>query len=248
MTTASLPLSGVVECDGAEATPVTALAAQDRAEMLELLTTHFDGVTTGQFERDLQEKDWVLRIRRGGRLLGFSTMAVYSTTHAGRRINVIYSGDTIVAPEGWGSPALARGWIATVKRLQAMRATEPWYWLLLSSGFRTYRFLPVFWREFSPRFDEVPHTGNERLLATLACERFGECFDEAAGVVRFARPQRLRAELAAVPDGRDRDPHVQFFLRRNPGHANGDELVCLAALNDDNLTPAGRRMTRGLSP
>ena len=38
------------------------------------------------------------------------------------------------------------------------------------------------------------------------------------------------------------DPHVAFFLKRNPGHGDGDELVCLTELSDDNLTRAGRRM------
>jgi hypothetical protein len=33
-------------------------------------------------------------------------------------------------------------------------------------------------------------------------------------------------------------------MERNPGHADGDELVCLAELSDANLTAAGRRMVR----
>jgi len=41
------------------------------------------------------------------------------------------------------------------------------------------------------------------------------------------------------------DPHVAFFVRRNPGHARGDELACLCELNESNLTRAGRRMVFG---
>jgi hypothetical protein len=67
-------------------------------------------------------------------------------------------------------------------------------------------------------------------------------------VVRFAAPQRLRDALAVVPDGKRRDAHVEFFLARNPGHAAGDELVCLAALGDENFTAAGARMVRGSAP
>jgi len=63
-------------------------------------------------------------------------------------------------------------------------------------------------------------------------------------VVRLAQPQRLRGRLAQVPAGREDDPHVRYFLARNPGHADGDELVCLTALHDENLTAAGRRMVR----
>lgn len=229
--------------DGASACPVVTLDRDERAELFALLDAHFEGVTGAQFDRDLDEKDWVLRIRRDGRLVGFTTLQLYDTSLEGERINVIYSGDTIVAPEAWGSPVLARGWIALVRSLQATRPGERWVWLLLSSGFRTYRFLPVFWRTFSPRHDGGC-ASDDALRVQLASERFGSEFDSAAGVVRFAHPQRLRGVLAAVPGRRDDDPHVRFFLAQNPGHRDGDELVCLTTLSDDNLTPAGARMVR----
>lgn len=228
--------------DRADARPRADLCADDRREMRILLDAHFEGVTPEQFDRDLDEKDWVLRIRRDGRLVGFSTLRCYVSRAAGDPVHVVYSGDTIVAPEAWGSPVLARAWIALVRALQAGGSPHPWYWLLLSSGFRTYRFLPVFWREFWPRHDAATPAASQHLLQSLARERFGDAFDAARGVVRFAQPQRLRGALANVPPGRDDDPHVRGFLARNPGHADGDELVCLTALHDGNLTAAGRRM------
>jgi hypothetical protein len=220
------------------------LTPADRAEMLALFDSHFDGVGEEQFLRDLNEKDWVLRIKRCGRLVGFSTLQVYAASYDGSCLNVVYSGDTVMSPEGWGSPLLARGWIALVRALQATRPADPWYWLLLSSGFRTYRFLPIFWREFWPRYDAEPSAESMKLMSALARERFGRRYDESSGVVRFESPQRLRAHLATVPEGREQDPHVRFFLERNPGHAAGDELVCLAELRDANLTAAGVRMVR----
>lgn len=232
--------------DRAEATPRSALLPAEQDEVYALLAAHFDGVTPEQFALDLGGKDWILRIRRGDRLVGFSTLQVYATTFEERRLNVMYSGDTIMAPEAWGSPVLARAWTAMVRSIQRPRATEPWYWLLLSSGFRTYRFLPVFLQEFWPRHDAPTPDDAARLLTHLARERFGAEFDERAGVVRFARPQRLRESLAAVPGGKRDDPHVGFFLARNPGHAAGDELVCLASLGDENVTAAGARMLRGV--
>lgn len=234
--------------DVADAAPRASLSDSERDELFTLLDTYFEGVNRAQFQADLEEKDWVLRIFRGERLVGFSTLQVYTATFEGRSLNVVYSGDTIVAPDAWGSPVLARAWIAMVRRIQGERALEPWYWLLLSSGFRTYRFLPVFWQEFWPRHDAPTPPFAARLLAHLARARFGAAYDEVAGVVRFLRPQRLRAPLAAVPGGKRRDEHVEFFLARNPGHSAGDELVCLTTLGDNNLTAAGARMVRGLSP
>jgi len=226
----------------ASAVPRSVLTSVERHEMFSLLDRHFEGVTPEQFDRDLNEKHWVLRLRRDGRLVGFSTLQLVEAEHRGRLVRVVYAGDTIVAPEAWGSPVLARAWIALVRAIQASASDAPWYWLLLSSGFRTYRFLPVFWRQFWPRCDAATPSAEQDLMRVFARLLFGDQYDEAAGVVRFSHPQRLRSALADVPSARSIDPHVAFFLLRNRGYTQGDELVCLTDLSDTNLTAAGRRM------
>ena len=222
--------------------PRDALTDAQRDEMFALLAEHFEGVKRGQFERDLAEKNWVVEIRRDGRLLGFSTLLVCEAHLDGSALTAIYSGDTIVAPEAWGSPALARTWIAAVNHLRAVFPARPCYWLLLTSGFRTYRFLPVFWREFFPRHSIPTPPHEQRLLDHLAKARYGMWHGAASGIVRFPRPQRLRGKLGTVSIGRALDADVAFFLARNPGHADGDELACLTEISEHNLTAAGRRM------
>jgi len=213
-----------------------------RDEMFALLSRHFDGVSREQFELDLAEKNWVVEIRREGRLLGFSTLLVTDAEFDGDPVTAIYSGDTIVAPEAWGSPMLARAWIHSVNALRTAFPGRPCYWLLLTSGFRTYRFLPVFWRKFFPCFNIPTPLDSLRLLDHLACSQYGDLYDAATGLVRFPNPQRLRGSIGDMLSGRVADPHIAFFLSRNPGHAEGDELACLTEITEANLTPAGRRM------
>jgi hypothetical protein len=160
-------------------------------------------------------------------------------------VSVVCSGDTIVDPNAWSSAALPREWIAAVKQLRSRFPRGPYYWLLLTSGFRTYRLLSTFWKSFWPRYDTATPMPTQSLLDTLAGERFGDRYDRSAGVVRFERPQVLRPHLAGVPPERLRDPHVAFFAARNAGHERGDELVCLCELSDSNLTRAGARMAFG---
>lgn len=222
--------------------PRAELTVAQKSDMFRLLARHFDGVTPEQFVRDLAEKNLALLLRRQGTLVGFSTLLAYATHFEGATVNVIYSGDTIVAPEAWGTMALPRAWVAGVENLRVSLPPGRCFWLLLTSGFRTYRFLPVFWREFHPRFDCVTPAERKRLLDQIARERFGALFDSRRGIVRFGQPQRLRGGLSQIPQGRAEDPHIAFFLSRNPGHADGDELVCLAELCPENLTAAGRRM------
>jgi hypothetical protein len=210
--------------------------------MFELLMQHFTGGTPEHFARDLAEKNLALLLERGDKLVGFSTMRAYTTTLERETANVIYSGDTIVTPEAWGTTALPRAWVAGVEALRATLPARRCFWLLLTSGFRTYRFLPVFWREFFPRFDVPTPVETQRMLNQIARERFGPQFNSDEGIVRFTDPQRLRGCLQDVPTGREHNPHVSFFISRNPGHANGDELVCLTELCPENLTKAGVRM------
>ncbi len=207
------------------------LTGSDRAEMLGLMQEHFCGVTAEQFEFDLSEKNWVILLEDSGRMFGFSTMHVYESLG----VRVVYSGDTIVHREAWGSSLLGRIW------LNAVRELKPEYWLLITSGFRTYRFLPVFWREFWPRYDNpsVP-----ALLVQLAIDRFGSQYNPNTGIVRFTAPQMLRHGLDRIPPNRLADAHVAFFARINPGHSHGDELVCLCPLIAANQTAAGRRLVK----
>ena len=202
------------------------LKPAERGAMSTLMQEYFLGVTDAQFESDLTEKNWVILLEDDGRMCGFSTMLLYETS-----ARVIYSGDTIVHRDAWGSTALARTWLEAVRKLQ------PEYWLLITSGFRTYRFLPVFWKEFWPRYNA---TLRPALLETLARERFGGQYSN--GIVRFTAPQVLRNGLKEIPPSRLSDPHVEFFARVNAGYALGDELVCLCPLTPANQTAAGRRL------
>jgi hypothetical protein len=222
--------------------PCADLTAAHQDAMFQLLAQHFDGVTPGQFNRDLSEKNLALLLRRGDQLVGFSTLLAGATRFKDEPVNIIYSGDTIVTPEAWGTTALPRAWVAGVNALKATLPPGRCFWLLLTSGFRTYRFLPVFWREFFPRFDMATPPEIQSLLSQVAIERFGAQFNPGAGIVRFTHPQRLRAGLQTIPPGREHDSHTAFFLERNPGHADGDELVCLSELCPENLTAAGQRM------
>jgi hypothetical protein len=221
-----------------------AVSAPARDAMYALLASHFEGVTRAQFEGDLQAKSHALLLRDGsGRLTGFSTLLLRETHCDGSPIDVLYSGDTVVDPAAWRSPALPREWIAAVNGLR--RHDRPLHWLLITSGFRTYRLLSTFWREFHPRFDAPMPDGVRQLRDQLAIANYGAAYDPSTGLVRFTAPQILRPHLAGVPDARRIDPHVEFFDRINPGHARGDELACLCRIDEANLTRAGRRMVLG---
>jgi hypothetical protein len=223
------------------------LSDEETGEMLELFRSHFSVGDPAAFLVDLGRKQFAIRLLDPGeRLIGFSTITSYTTRLKGKDLGVIYSGDTIIRPEHWGTSVLPRAWLRVVLEMAA-GLPKPLYWLLLSSGYKTYRLLPVFFQRFFPRFDEETTREIEALLNHLATELAGTQFHPSDGVIRFQHgASPLRPGVADPAEWRRGDPHTAFFLDRNPGHTNGDELVCLAEICDDNLTRGGRRILRAL--
>jgi hypothetical protein len=213
--------------------------------MLELMHRHYDAVDAESFYADLAEKTWIIELRErdAGRLCGFSTQTILTAQLAGRPIRALFSGDTIVDRAHWGDPALSHVWGRLALELIDDATDGELYWFLVSQGRRTYRFLPLFFREFYPRYDAPTPVGIMHTISVLARRKFPRDFDAATGIVRAAaRQYRLRPELDELPASRSRDPHVGYFYERNPGHARGDELCCLAPLTRANFTAAAYRV------
>ena len=220
------------------------LSPLDVEAMYLLLDKHFQGVKRDIFNTDLNQKNWVILLRESktNQLKGFSTLLFYNTEFDGENISIVYSGDTIMDPSAWSSSALSRTWINSVNKLRIEYSQDKLYWLLICSGYRTYRFLPIFWQKFYPCYNVPTPPDVSHFIEHLAEERFGKEYNPKSGVVSFSHPHTLQQELRGIPKERLADPHIQFFDRQNPGHLNGDELVCLAEISETNLTLAGRRM------
>lgn len=212
--------------------------------MYALYADNYADTTWPLFERDLAAKTHVILLRdQYGHLCGFSTLQLYRSTAAGLSLRVCYSGDTIIEPSHWGSSALAFEWIRFAGVVQRQEPATALYWLLIVKGHRTYRYLSTFANRYTPDHRTAASPQQEQILNALATEKFGDDFDAATGIVRFASAHgRLRQDLAEVPGRHRRLAAVDYFLKRNPGYAAGDELVCLCELAADNLKPIAARI------
>lgn len=226
---------------------VATLDVTQREAMYVLYERYYDATSRERFLADLTDKHYAVMLHdQAGALQGFSTLAEYQREFDGRTIGVLFSGDTVVDAQYWGQQALAFAWLRLAGRLKARAPERPLYWFLISKGHRTYRFLAAFAREFWPVFDRPTPPRIQKLMCTLACERFGDDFDTATGVIRFAESRgHLRQPFATVNEVHRRLPEVAFFLERNPGYTRGDELVCLCELAADKLQPLARRIFCG---
>ncbi len=216
-----------------------------RAELLCLMQRHYDNVVPKLFEADLAEKKWVILVTdpATNELCGFSTQMMLDATVEDRSVKALFSGDTIIDQDHWGDQALAHVWGNFALSLIDEHQDEDLYWFLICGGYKTYRFLPVFFHEFYPRHDANTPPQMQAVLDGLASTKFADQYDAAAGVIRAHADQyRLRAGVADITPERLDDPHVRFFAQRNPGHTGGDELCCIAPLSRDNFTRAAYRV------
>lgn len=209
--------------------------------MYELFQKYFVHRDRSTFEADLADKDHVILIYAGAELVGFSTAQTSLERINGDELPVLFSGDTIVDRAYWGSGILERCWLELAVRTSEQHQS-PLYWFLICSGYRTYRYLPTFFKEFWPRYDAQTPPAAQALLDTLAQRRFGARYQD--GVVCLPGGGALREGVSPVDERQLRNPDVEFFVKANPGHLRGDELACITRISSDNLTPAGRRVWR----
>jgi len=228
-----MPLHGSV-------VPVDALSGSDRDRMFAILTDHFEGVSRPMFLRDLREKQWaiILRTSTTEKIVGFSTQTLLSTTVSGRPVQALFSGDTIVDRQHWGDTELGRVWGEFALQLADEQPDRPLYWFLISMGYKTYRFLPLFFYEFYPRHDVPTPRSEQEILDAVASARYPTDYAPQSGVITPTDCRVcLRRGIADIEPHRLRDPHIRFFVEKNPGHSEGEELACIAPLCRENLKP-----------
>nr|NLI49018.1 hypothetical protein [Propionibacterium sp.] len=219
------------------------LTTADIDAMFALMDLVYDGMRREAFEADLAGKDEAIVLRTdAGRLVGFSTQRALSVRVGEARAAGVFSGDTVIHPEHWGSPALLQAFA----RRYIVEREEPFWWFLVSKGHRTYRFLSTFFTTFWPDRRSPTPPAARAVMDAYATALFPDDYDAERGVLAYRTPKdRLRPGIAGVGARDLTNPDVAFFVARNPGHALGHDLVCLCDLAPANLKPRMRPILLG---
>ena len=214
-------------------TPQSLNAAQI-AQLYTLYQTYYGGTSAPLFQRDLQEKDHILILQDHAHIIGFTTLKIIHAQHQNQPIRAIFSGDTIIQHDYWGSQTLPLAWCELVGKIQAQQPHIPLYWLLIVKGDRTYRYLNVFSKQYYPNRKTPTPPEIQSLINQLARDRFGAYYQAERGIVHYPQSQgHLKAQWHNSAS--NRNPEAQFFAEKNPHYQQGDELVCLTLLAADNL-------------
>jgi hypothetical protein len=226
-----------------ETKKVAACSDDEKEIFYRLLCRGFLGVSRQDFIRDFEEKDAVMILRkedRTGEVVGWSTLMVLDLALPTEEVKAVFSGDTVVLPEyrnGIGlGVELVRYFLQTYECFPRHKV----YYTLISKGWRTYKILPFFFKDFAPRDDRPTAPEDKLVMDAFGRQKYPQHYHPDTGIVTYTS-QRVRPDsVDAAPAHPDR--HAAFFLSRNPGYLEGHELVCVARITPANFTNGVRRL------
>ncbi|MDO8509300.1 MAG: hypothetical protein Q7S27_06495 [Nanoarchaeota archaeon] len=220
------------------------LASEQIEDMYHLMSSYYEKVDETNFRKDLSEKRDVILLRDSvqGQIKGFSTLMLLEQTVDDVPITALFSGDTIIDKEYWGENELPKWWGRYSFSLIDEMPDKEIYWFLMSKGYKTYRFLPVFFNEFYPRRDVEFPTREKKILDAFAYSKFPNHYNPISGIISFnGEKDCLKKGVADIDESRMKNPDIRYFVERNPHWQEGDELACLVRLTKDNFNRMGHR-------
>ena len=181
---------------------------------------------------------------RAGELAGLVSLDVQSIVWQGRTRIIIFTSSVVADERFRGRNLVLRTGLRVLLREKLRRPLAPAYWFFDTFSYKSYLLLARNLKEFWPRRERPPPPQTAALIDKLATERYAADWNRATGVVRRSGYKQLRAHTAPIEGKLRSDPDVSFFEAANPGHRDGDMLVCLAPLTAGNLLGAIMRSRR----
>lgn len=223
---------------------VAKLTPAERQAMFELLARYYDGVERDVFRKDLDGKQHLIRMfDQHGVICGFSTLQRLWVEHGGRKVLVVFSGDTVIDEECWGQKALQNYFTRYLIQTWLERPFQPLYWFLISKGFKTYLLMRHNFASWPNHRQEMPAEVSA-VLDAAARAKYPEAYDPARGLIvapRDEAAQTVKESFRDLTEEELADPEIRYFVKRNPDHDLGDELCCLARVRLRELTWIGTK-------
>jgi hypothetical protein len=205
------------------------------------LTEEFYDVDRAYAEAELRQRQHIAMFRMNGSLLGMAAIDVNPVVFRGRKLIVISTAHVLIREAWRGRNLLQKLGARTFLVTRLRHPLRPIYWFFDTFSYKSYLLLPRNFRQFWPRHDEPTPEPRLALIDQLATQTYGAAWQPARGVVARSGQKRLRSTAAPLVLGPGADPQLEFFSRANPGHPDGDMLVCLCPLTLSNWLSLARK-------
>lgn len=215
--------------------PIQEYTEEEIRIMYGLMKQFYDNTEESVFRRDFMEKDYCLSLyHETDGLVGFTTQKVMEFSVGGRSIHGVFSGDTIIHKEHWGDLELFQIWADFW--FDYAGQYEEFYWFLICKGYKTYRMLPLFWSEFYPNYRCQTPAFEQSIMDTYASLLYGDTYNPNSGVIEYKTiKDKLKSGVADIGSRELKNKDIEFFCQANPGYINGNDLVCLAKIDQSML-------------
>ncbi len=209
-----------------------------------ILTQEFFDVERAYAEAELRQRQRIALVRMNGALLGMAAIDVFTEMFRGRPQEII-STSHVLLRENWRGRNLLQklGWRTFLAR-RLRHPLRPIYWFFDTFSYKSYLLLPRNFHEFWPRHAQPTPEARVALIDQIATRIYGLAWRPGRGIAVRTGLKRLRDTTAPLILARDSDPNLAFFAQVNPGHAEGDMLICLCPLTIGNWFTLARRAFR----
>ncbi len=216
----------------AHTVPVSDVDDAALARLWALFAGTYADVDEATFRADFRAKDRVILLDDGA-LQGFSTLKEVRVEVEGRTHVGTFSGDTVVHPDHWGTRVLGRAFLAHMFGRRLRHPVGPYWWVLISKGYKTYLLMANNFPEHWPRREVPTPPATRAVMDAFGRAIFADAYHPEDAVVRWESPRgRLRPGIADItPELSRTRSRVAFFELKNPGWARGEELFCLARMD-----------------
>lgn len=199
-------------------------------ELFDLFKKYYEEVSFEQFKKDFLEKTHLFLLTDRNRVIGFSTIKRHKLKSI-PKATFMFSGDTVVDKEYWGSKGLQKAFFYYIVQSKLMTPKEPLYWCLISKGHKTYLMMK---RNFESSFPDFSRETPKDILDiqhAYYLDRYQGYYKPQTGLIIFPESKGQVVGDLAKPDEKAKlNSHVQHFLKLNPNYEKGEELACIAEI------------------
>jgi hypothetical protein len=205
------------------------------------LTSEFFDVERVYAEAELRKRQSIAMFRMNGALLGMAAIDIQATDFRGRNLAVISTAHVLIRENWRGRNLIQKLGMRMFLRARLRHPLRPIYWFFDTFSYKSYLLLPRNFHTYWPRHDQPTPEARAALMDQLATRDYGPAWRPARGIAVRSGQKRLRETTAPLELRADASPDLQFFARMNPGHAEGDMLVCLCPLTLSNWLSVARK-------
>ncbi len=219
---------------GGKMVEVKALSQSDKNRMFYLMDKFYENMSLQVFLSDLHDKDYcIVLFDEDNTIQGFSTQKIIEVNLAEKVVYGVFSGDTIVHKDFWGTPhPLFRVFGQFFEKYS--RDYDEFYWFLICKGYKTYKILPTFFNEFYPCYKYETPRDKQELINAFGIS-YSQDFNKSTGVIEYKGVKdKLRSGVADIDENKLKNKHTAFFVKKNPNYNSGFDMVCITSLKKPN--------------